>query len=161
MEAKKIVIATESFIVNQGFHLIFNNLRHYQVIGKTDNFDELIQLLNQNTVDIVLISSKLLDKEGNTNRLLHQNRENPPKLIAYLSTVGKTIENRNLFSLIIHSTDSKATIINGLNGIIERYFSETTEMESSVISEREKDILKQSPNHADLFGSSLKCTYLA
>ena len=143
MEAKRVIIATESFVVNQGFHLIFNNSRYYQVINKTDNFKDLIKLLNNDVADIVLISSKLLEESGNMNRLIHQERENPFELIAYLSTDDTVLENKNMFSLQIHSTDSKEVIINGLNGIIEPQNKESEEIESAVVSEREKEILKQ------------------
>ncbi len=143
MEAKRVIIATESFVVNQGFHLIFNNLRYYQVINKTDNFKDLIKLLNNDITNIVLISSKLLEESGNLNQLIHQERENPFELIAYLSTDDTVLENKNMFSLQIHSTDSKEVIINGLNGIIEPQNKESEEIESAVVSEREKEILKQ------------------
>ena len=143
MEAKRVIIATESFVVNQGFHLIFNNSRYYQVINKTDNFKDLIKLLNNDVADIVLISSKLLEESGNMNRLIHQERENPFELIAYLSTDDTVLENKNMFSLQIHSTDSKEVIVNGLNGIIEPQNKESEEIENAVVSEREKEILKQ------------------
>ncbi len=143
MEAKKVIIATESYIVNQGFHLIFNKLRYCQVIDKVINFDGLIELLNQHKADIILISSSLFKVPGNLNKLIHQLGNTHPQLIAYLPNPDEVLENSNLFTEIIRHEDSKEKIIDILNKIVKSLKGNHDENESSEISEREKDILKQ------------------
>ncbi len=143
MEAKKVIIATESYIANQGFHLIFNKLRYCQVIDKAINFDGLVEILNQQETDIILISSSLFNVPGNLNKLIHQLGNTHPQLIAYLPNPDEVLENSNLFTEIIRHEDSKEKIIDILNKIVKSLKGNHDENESSEISEREKDILKQ------------------
>jgi len=143
METKRVIIATESYVVNQGFHLILKNLRHYQLIGKANNLGDLLHNMKQETPDIILISTNLLTEEGAMNQLLHQMGKERPMLIAYLTNGAKLQENRNFFSHEIHFQDSKEEILATFNAIIEEENIEGKEIESSEVSEREKEILKQ------------------
>jgi len=143
METKRVIIATESYVVNQGFHLILKNLRHYQLIGKASSLSDLLHIMKQESPDIILISTNLLTEDGAMNQLLHQMDKERPILTAYLPDHAKIQENKNFFSYEIHCQDSKEQILSTFNTIIEKENIDEQKIESSEVSEREKEILKQ------------------
>jgi len=143
MEKLKVIIATESYVVNQGFHLIFNKLRQSHVIDKAQSMVELHKLLDREKADIILLSTHLISAEMQMNSLLKKMGNQAPKLIAYLPNAKSKIEQKNLFIEHIRFDDSKESILSKLNQRIEEMIGGNTENESSDLSEREKDILKE------------------
>jgi len=142
MERLKVVIATESYVINQGFHLIFNKMRQCRVIGKLDCISELSPILKSETIDLILISTKLLE-ENSLNTLIKQFDNQRPSLIAFTAEEESKFENNNLFAERLSITESKTDILNKLNRLMDNLLGERLENESSELSEREKDILKQ------------------
>jgi len=143
MEHLKVIIATESYVVNQGFHLIFNKLRYSHVIDKAQSIVELHELLEKEKADIILLSTNLISAEMEMNSLLKKLGNQMPKLIAYLPNSKSKIEQQNLFIEHIRFDDSKETVLTKLNHRLEEMIGENADNESSDLSEREKEILKE------------------
>jgi len=142
MEKLKVIIATESYVVNQGFHLIFNKLRQSHVVDKVDSIKELNTLLGKESADLILLSTSLIHG-FELNDLFKRFGKNRPQLIAYISDKNKVLENQNLFAESIHTTDSKDEILKKLNDLMDKTLGDSVENESSDLSAREKDILKE------------------
>ena len=142
MEKLKVIIATESYVVNQGFHLIFNKLRQSHVMDKVDSMKELNTFIGKESVDLILLSTNLIHG-FELNDLFKRFGKNRPQLIAYISDENKVFENQNLFSETIRINDSKDEILKKLNNLMDRILGNSVENESSDLSEREKDILKE------------------
>jgi DNA-binding CsgD family transcriptional regulator len=143
MEKLKVIIATESYVVNQGFHLIFNKLRYSHVIDKVQSILELHRLLEQEKADIILLSTSLIAGKMEMNSLLKKIGTQTAKLIAYLPNPESKIEQKNLFIESIRFDDLKEVVLSKLNQKLEEMIGENVENESSDLSEREKDILKE------------------
>jgi len=143
MEKLKVIIATESYVVNQGFHLIFNKLRQSHVIDKAQSMIKLHELLEKEKADIILLSTNLISAEMEMNGLLKKLGNQAPKLIAYLPNSKSKIDQKNLFIEHIRFDDSKEIVLSKLNQRLEEMIGGNTENESSDLSEREKDILKE------------------
>jgi DNA-binding CsgD family transcriptional regulator len=143
MEKLKVIIATESYVVNQGFHLIFNKLSYSHVIDKVQSILELHRLLEQEKADIILLSSSLIAGKMEMNSLLKKIGTQTAKLIAYLPNPESKIEQKNLFIESIRFDDLKEVVLSKLNQKLEEMIGENVENESSDLSEREKDILKE------------------
>ncbi len=142
MEKLKVIIATESYVVNQGFHLIFNKLRQSHVVDKVHSISKLNTILEKESTDLILLSTSLIHG-FELNDLFKRFGKNRPQLIAYISDKNKRLENQNLFAESIHATDSKDEILKKLNGLMDKTLGENTENESADLSVREKDILKE------------------
>ena len=142
MEKLKVIIATESYVVNQGFHLIFNKLRQSHVVDKVDSITKLNSFLEKESTDLILLSTSLIHG-FELNDLFKRFGKNRPQLIAYISDKNKKLENQNLFSESIHTSDSKDEILRKLNDLMDKTLGNSVENESSDLSEREKDILKE------------------
>lgn len=142
MERLKVIIATESYVVNQGFHLIFNKLRQCQVVDKVCSMEELNQLLEKDSVHIILLSVDLL-QENSLNTLLKQFKNNRPSLIAYSSDREAVLDNNNLFAERLFVNDTKEEVLNKLSHLMDNLLGMHLENEGSDLSEREKDILQQ------------------
>ena len=142
MEKLKIIIATESYVVNQGLHLIFNKLRYGYIVDKVDSMSNLYQVIEKEKVDIIMISTSFL--EGfSLNELLKKLGDNRPRFIAYCAHKSSKIENKNIFINSINYDDSKEIVLEKLSGVLDDMRGNCSENESSDLSEREKDILKQ------------------
>jgi len=142
MERLKVIIATESYIVNQGFHLIFNKLRQCRVVGKALSIGALSQILETEVADLILLSTDLL-QENSLNLLIKKFNNQRPSLIAYSPNNTAPLENANLFAERIFIADSKESILTKLNNLMDKILGTHLENESSDLSEREKDILKE------------------
>jgi len=142
MDKLKVIIATESYVVNQGFHLIFNKLRHSKVIGSVNTFEDLLRLIQNESADIILLSTNLIE-DFSLNDLYKKLNNKRTQLIAYISDKNGVIEHQNIFSESIWSNDSKGEILKKLNQLLEKEVGDSSELENSDLSEREKDILKE------------------
>lgn len=142
MEKIKVIIATESYVANQGFHLIFNKLRQSHVVDKVSSVNELISLIQREPADLILLSTNFI--QGITlNDLFKHFNDNRPQLIAYFTNENSILENQNLFTESLHFNDSKESVLKKLNDLMDQMLGENTENESSDLSKREKDILKE------------------
>ncbi len=142
MEKLNVIIATESYVVNQGFHLIFNKLRQSHVVDKVDSISELSTILKKEKIDLILLSTKLIH-DNELNDLFKTVAKNQTQVIAYISNENNGSENQNIFTESIHTHDSKETVLRKLNNIMDQILGKNSENESSDLSEREKDILKE------------------
>jgi DNA-binding CsgD family transcriptional regulator len=142
MEKLNVIIATESYVVNQGFHLIFNKLRQSHVVEKLNTIAELNTILEKEKIDLILLSTNLI-QHYDLNNLFKIIDKNQTQLIAYISNEDDNFENQNIFTDSIHTHDSKEIILRKLNKLMDKMLGETSENESSDLSEREKDILKE------------------
>ena len=142
MDKLKVIIATESYVLNQGFHLIFNKLRHSKVIGSVNTFEDLLRLIQNESADIILLSTNLIE-DFSLNDLYKKLNNKRTQLIAYISDKNGVIEHQNIFSESIWSNDSKGEILKKLNQLLEKEVGDSSELENSDLSEREKDILKE------------------
>jgi len=142
MEKLNVIIATESYVVNQGFHLIFNKLRQSHVVDKVDSISELSTILKKEKIDLILLSTKLIH-DYELNDLFKTITKNQTQVIAYISNENNGSENQNIFTESIHTHDSKETVLRKLNNIMDQILGKNSENESSDLSEREKDILKE------------------
>jgi DNA-binding CsgD family transcriptional regulator len=142
MEKLNVIIATESYVVNQGFHLIFNKLRQSHVVEKLNTIAELNTILEKEKIDLILLSTNLI-QHYDLNNLFKIIDKNQTQLIAYILNEDDNFENQNIFTDSIHTHDSKEIILRKLNKLMDKMLGETSENESSDLSEREKDILKE------------------
>ena len=142
MEKLNVIIATESYVVNQGFHLIFNKLRQSHVVDKVNTLTELSTILKKEKIDLILLSTKLIH-DYELNDLFKTITKNQTQVIAYISNENNGFENQNIFTESIHPHDSKETVLRKLNNIMDQILGKNSENESSDLSEREKDILKE------------------
>ena len=142
MERLRVIIATESYVVNQGFHLIFNKLRQCQVVDKVRSMEELNILLEKETVDIILLSLNLL-QENSLNLLLKKFKSQRPYLIAYSTDEEAEFDNSNLFAERLFVNDSKEMVLTKLGSLMDNLLGMHLENDSSDLSKREQDILRQ------------------
>lgn len=138
----KVIIATESYVVNQGFHLIFNKLRHNKLVDKVTNMQDLLHLLEKESVDIILLSTSLIT-DFTLNDLVKKFSKKRPQIIAYIPDRHSPEENQNIFIDSLYFHDSKDQVLSKLNNLLENSIGYCSENESSDLSEREKDILKE------------------
>lgn len=141
MQKVKVLIATDSYIVSKGLHLILSEVRSVQLHHHMIESGSLITAIAHLKPQILIVSSPLASEiELNTNQLLKSSPET--KIVGLVYSNIDFAQQMQCYKKI-ELSDSKEVITEHLVSLVDEFLeSDENETENSEISQREKMILK-------------------
>ena len=136
--AQSIVIAEPSYMLKRGLSAIIKDIVQTEIIFVSD-MAELNHYLESNMVDCIIINEKLLKDKDSRDLLFHY--QSASKLLA-LTDNTNNLPARDNFEALIDISAPKESIIPILEEALTDD-SEPGESRSSILSDREKEVLKQ------------------
>ena len=140
MKTSKIAIADPSVIVLNGLAGLLRNLPEYEVVLQSDDMHTVMTRLRILRPDVLIINPVMVD--FSKRRMVRSLFEDLPEL-RVVALVSVFFDNQMLrqFQGVIEITDDLQRIKSTLNQVVAQRSQEDAEVDSSVLSDREKDVL--------------------
>lgn len=140
MKTCKIAIADPSVIVLSGFAALLRDLPEYEVVLQSDDMHTVMTRLRILRPDVLIINPSMIDYSK--RRMVRSLFEDLPDL-RVVALVSSFFDNQMLrqFQGVIEITDDLQRIKSTLNQVVAQLNAEDSDMDSSVLSDREKDVL--------------------
>ncbi len=135
-----IAVLEPSQVIHEGLSNIFSKSGQYFKLFRTDNLNDIENILRKESLDVVIINPSQIqnkDKEFISLKKINPN-------ICWVALVYTFFNQQMLalFDKIIHITDSPDTIIGLINKLNNENSSNITQAEHEQLSEREIEVLK-------------------
>ncbi len=135
------IIADKSYLIRSGIRKILEDYRPDAEIRETETMIGLKQALRSTAPDVLLCNVKIFGKtSGNIRKDLNININS--KLIAIVGSM-RCNEKISFFDEQICIDEDKATITETLNKIVETLPERTDTPDTSDLTERERDVLRE------------------
>lgn len=140
MKTCKIAIADPSVIVLSGLAALLRDLPEYEVVFQSDDMHTVMTRLRILRPDVLVINPSMIDYSK--RRMVRSLFEDLPDL-RVVALVSSFFDNQMLrqFQGVIEITDDLQRIKSTLNQVVAQLNAEDSDMDSSVLSDREKDVL--------------------
>lgn len=140
MKTCKIAIADPSVIVLSGLSALLRDLPEYEVVLQSDDMHTVMTRLRILRPDVLIINPSMIDYSK--RRMVRSLFEDLPDL-RVVALVSSFFDNQMLrqFQGVVEITDDLQRIKSTLNQVVAQLNAEDSEMDSSVLSDREKDVL--------------------
>lgn len=140
MKICKIAIADPSVIVLSGLSALLRDLPEYEVVLQSDDMHTVMTRLRILRPDVLIINPSMIDYSK--RRMVRSLFEDLPDL-RVVALVSSFFDNQMLrqFQGVIEITDDLQRIKSTLNQVVAQLNAEDSDMDSSVLSDREKDVL--------------------
>ena len=140
MKTCKIAIADPSVIVLSGLSALLRVLPEYEVVLQSDDMHTVMTRLRIFRPDVLIINPSMIDYSK--RRMVRSLFEDLPDL-RVVALVSSFFDNQMLrqFQGVVEITDDLQRIKSTLNQVVAQLNAEDSDMDSSVLSDREKDVL--------------------
>lgn len=140
MKTCKIAIADPSVIVLSGLAALLRDLPEYEVVLQSDDMHTVMTRLRILRPDVLIINPSMIDYSK--RRMVRSLFEDLPDL-RVVALVSSFFDNQMLrqFQGVVEITDDLQRIKSTLNQVVAQLNAEDSDMDSSVLSDREKDVL--------------------
>ena len=140
MKTCKIAIADPSVIVLSGLSALLRDLPEYEVVLQSDDMHTVMTRLRIFRPDVLIINPSMIDYSK--RRMVRSLFEDLPDL-RVVALVSSFFDNQMLrqFQGVVEITDDLQRIKSTLNQVVAQLNAEDSDMDSSVLSDREKDVL--------------------
>lgn len=140
MKICKIAIADPSVIVLSGLSALLRDLPEYEVVLQSDDMHTVMTRLRILRPDVLIINPSMIDYSK--RRMVRSLFEDLPDL-RVVALVSSFFDNQMLrqFQGVVEITDDLQRIKSTLNQVVAQLNAEDSDMDSSVLSDREKDVL--------------------
>lgn len=140
MKTCKIAIADPSVIVLSGLSALLRDLPEYEVVLQSDDMHTVMTRLRILRPDVLIINPSMIDYSK--RRMVRSLFEDLPDL-RVVALVSSFFDNQMLrqFQGVVEITDDLQRIKSTLNQVVAQLNAEDSDMDSSVLSDREKDVL--------------------
>ena len=140
MKTCKIAIADPSVIVLSGLAALLRDLPEYEVVLQSDDMHTVMTRLRILRPDVLIINPSMIDYSK--RRMVRSLFEDLPDL-RVVALVSSFFDNQMLrqFQGVVEITDDLQRIKSTLTQVVAQLNAEDSDMDSSVLSDREKDVL--------------------
>ena len=140
MKTCKIAIADPSVIVLSGLSALLRDLPEYEVVLQSDDMHTVMTRLRILRPDVLIINPSMIDYSK--RRMVRSLFEDLPDL-RVVALVSSFFDSQMLrqFQGVVEITDDLQRIKSTLNQVVAQLNAEHSDMDSSVLSDREKDVL--------------------
>ena len=140
MKTCKIAIADPSVIVLSGLSALLRDLPEYEVVLQSDDMHTVMTRLRILRPDVLIINPSMIDYSK--RRMVRSLFEDLPDL-RVVALVSYFFDSQMLrqFQGVFEITDDLQRIKSTLNQVVAQLNAEDSDMDSSVLSDREKDVL--------------------
>ena len=140
MKICKIAIADPSVIVLSGLSALLRDLPEYEVVLQSDDMHTVMTRLRILRPDVLIINPSMI--AYSKRRMVRSLFEDLPDL-RVVALVSSFFDNQMLrqFQGVVEITDDLQRIKSTLNQVVAQLNAEDSDMDSSVLSDREKDVL--------------------
>ncbi len=140
MKTCKIAIADPSVIVLSGLSALLRDLPEYEVVLQSDDMHTVMTRLRILRPDVLIINPSMIDYSK--RRMVRSLFEDLPDL-RVVALVSSFFDSQMLrqFQGVVEITDDLQRIKSTLNQVVAQLNAEDSDMDSSVLSDREKDVL--------------------
>ena len=140
MKTCKIAIADPSVIVLSGLSALLRDLPEYEVVLQSDDMHTVMTRLRIFHPDVLINHPPMIDYSK--SRMVRSLFEDLPDL-RVVALVSSFFDNQMLrqFQGVVEITDDLQRIKSTLNQVVAQLNAEDSDMDSSVLSDREKDVL--------------------
>lgn len=142
MEKIKIIIATNSYVIQKGLDFILKELGDFELIWINNEKPNLLHYLKNSEAHFVFLSPEVIKDEDLHEFLKIFNTGTYPKLISISDGVTtNSLSESSIESIQLYFTQIEIT--NKLKQVFKTYFPDNkNEKKSSELSEREKNIVR-------------------
>ena len=141
MSKVTFIIAERSYVIRTGLIKIINGFSEASVIKEITHAKNLTKVVNNNKPDILIINAKLIDDAHDDIRKMFTDRVKT-KFVIFVGT-KRGNEHFAYFDEMISVDDNKDEITKKLQNLISAELPKKHNAESSELSVREKDVVKQ------------------
>lgn len=135
-----IAILESSQIIHEGFTNVFSKSGQYFKLFRVENFSELENLIEKETLDVAIINPSLIQNRDKEFIALKKSKTETCWVALVYSFFNHQL--LAIFDKTIHITDSPETIIGLVNKLNDENFSHPSISEREQLSERELEVLK-------------------